>query len=94
MAKQAELKVNVDITPQIAAVARPGDTILIAFDRTLTDDELEQLREDFTGFTDTTDVHIAFVEHVTSMVVVRPDEPVPYELTGKEEGDASARDAG
>lgn len=60
-----------DATPAIAALARAGDTILIGFDRTLSDAELDQLREDFTGFTEVTGVHIAFVEHATSMVVAR-----------------------
>ena len=58
----------------IAAVARPGDTVLIGFDRTLTDEEFEDLREGFGGFTATTGVHIAFVEHAVSMVVARPGE--------------------
>lgn len=58
----------------ISAVAQPGDTVLIGFDRTLTDDELADLREQFEKFLDTTKVHLAFVEHVTSMVVVKGPE--------------------
>ena len=54
-----------------AAVARPGDTIMMAFDRTLTDEELDELHQAFEDFTKTTGVHIAFVEHVTAMVVVK-----------------------
>lgn len=77
----AEVRLKVDITPFIAAAARPGDTILIGFDRSLSDEELEDLREGFEGFTETTGVHIAFVEHATSMVVARADEPIRYELT-------------
>lgn len=60
-----------DATPAIAALARAGDTILIGFDRTLSDAELDQLREDFEGFTEATGVHIGFVEHATSMVVAK-----------------------
>lgn len=59
---------------ELAAIARPGDTILIGFDRTLSDEELDQLREDFEHFTETTGVHIGFVEHATSMVVMRPED--------------------
>ena len=70
-----EARLKIDITPHIAAVARPGDTILIGFDRSLTDEELDQLREDFQDFTETTGVHIGFVERVTSMVVARAEEP-------------------
>lgn len=71
MAGREELKINIDVMPQIAAIAQPGDTIMIGFDRSLSDEELDQLREDFEGFTETTGVHIAFVEHATSMVVAR-----------------------
>ena len=63
-----------DAVVAVAALARPGDTILIGFDRTLTDEELDDLREGFQDFTETTGVHIAFVEHATSMVVARADE--------------------
>lgn len=75
MAQSADMKIRVtaegwaDIA--VAAVARPGDTILIGFDRTLTDDELDELREGFENFTETTGVHIGFVEHATSMAVAR-----------------------
>jgi len=55
----------------LAAVAQPGDTILIGIDRMLTDEELDELREGFKDFMETTGVYIAFVEHVTSMVVVK-----------------------
>lgn len=70
----AEARLSIDITPEIAALARPGDTILIGFDRTLSDEELEALAEGFKGFTNTTGVHIAFVEHATSMAVARGSE--------------------
>ncbi len=76
----AEARLKIDITPQIAAIARPGDTIMLGFDRTLADEELESLAEGFKGFTDATGVHIAFVEHVTSMVVA--------------EGEVASEDAG
>lgn len=69
-----EAHLSIDITPEIAALARPGDTILIGFDRTLSDEELDDLREGFRGFTETTGVHIAFVEHATSMAVARGSE--------------------
>lgn len=71
----AEAHLKIDIMPQIAAVAEPGDTVLIGFDRTLSDEELDRLREDFGGFTETTGVHVAFVEHATSMAVAKG--PVP-----------------
>lgn len=73
MADSTDLKLQIDITPQIAAVARSGDTIMLGFNRTMSDAELEQLREDFSGFTEATGVHIAFVEQVDSMVVARDD---------------------
>lgn len=58
----------------VTAVARPGDTIMIGFNRTLDDEELEDLREAFQGFTDATGVHIGFVEQVAAMVVARPKD--------------------
>lgn len=73
MADTTDLNFTSNMMPNVAAIARPGDTIMLGFDRTLSDDELEQLREDFSGFTEKTGVHIAFVEHVTSMVVARPE---------------------
>jgi hypothetical protein len=69
MATTENLQLN--IMPTLAAVAGPGDTILIGFDRTLSDEELEGLREGFEGFTEATGVHVAFVEHATSMVVAK-----------------------
>lgn len=71
---------HIDIRPHIAAVAQPGDTVLIGFNRTLSDEELAELHEAFEGFFDTTRIHIAFVEQVASMVVVKGD------------GDAEARE--
>lgn len=57
----------------IAAVARPGDTILISFDRTLDDSELADLDEAFSGLSEQTGVHIGIVEGASSMAVVRPE---------------------
>jgi hypothetical protein len=71
MASAGEMKINVNIDPRWAAFAQPGDTILIGFDRSLTDEELDALRESFEDFTEVTGVHIGFVEHVTSMVVAK-----------------------
>ncbi len=76
MAKLEPLKLEMDVVPLLAAVALPGDTVLVGFDRSLSDEELEDLREGFQGFTEATGVHFAFVEHATSMVVMRPDVEV------------------
>lgn len=76
MAQETELKVKVTPEgwiPDIAAIARPGDTLMVAFNRTLTDAELDELREAFEGFTDTTGVHVGFIEQASAMVVVRPE---------------------
>jgi len=71
MASEGEMEINVNLDPRWAAIAERGDTILIGFDRTLTDEELDTLREDFESFTEVTGVHIGFVEHVTSMAVAK-----------------------
>ena len=83
---RADLKIA--ITPQIATVARPGDTILIGFDHTLDEVELESLYESFEDFTQTTGIHIAVVERATSMVVARPDRDDEFEkeFPGADEG--------
>lgn len=81
MAKATE-SLHIDIRPHIAAIARPGDTVMIGIDRSLTDEELDTLREQFEAFMDTTGVHVAVVENVTSMAVVRPDEDEEYRDAG------------
>lgn len=67
-------KIHVDVTPHIAAVAQPGDTVLIGVNRTLTDEELEEFRERFADFSDVTGVHVALAENATSMVVIKGDQ--------------------
>ena len=62
-----------EIVVQVAAVARPGDTVLIGLRDRLCDEELGYMIEDFKEFTETTGIHIALVEGVTSMTVARPD---------------------
>lgn len=76
----------IEIPHTLAAVARPGDTILIGFARRMSDEELEGMRSDFEQFTEVTGIHIAFVEGATSMVVARPD-PAPYEVDAEEISD-------
>lgn len=83
---------HIDIRPYVAAVARPGDVVLIGFSKTLTDEEVELFREQWAGLTDL-GIKIGFIDQVSSMVVARPDEddaflpvyepdePVPYIVT-------------
>lgn len=80
-------------TPELnlAAVARPGDTVLIGLADRMTDEELGYLVEDFKQFTETTGIHIALVEGATSMVVARPDDD---EYDKEFPDDAPAVDAG
>lgn len=68
-------------TPELdlAAIARPGDTVLIGLRDRMTDEEIGYMAEEFKGFTETTGIHIALVEGATSMVVVRPDEGDEYD---------------
>ena len=65
--------VHVDVRPHIAAVAKPGDTVLIGFAHNLTDDEIEALDESFRPLIDQ-GIKIGFVDQVTSMVVVKGPE--------------------
>lgn len=60
---------------ELAAVARPGDTVLIGFAHSLTDEDIEALDESFRPLIDQ-GIKVGFMDNVTSMVVFRPDEEV------------------
>ena len=55
---------------RIAAVARPGDTVLIGFSRSLTEDDIAALDEDF-GPLVKQGIKIGYMDSVSSMVVIR-----------------------
>ena len=57
----------------LAAIARPGDTIVIGFDRPLDDQEVEWMTETFKPLTER-GIQVAFADQVTSIVVARPDD--------------------
>ncbi len=64
--------IHVDIRPHIVALARPGDTVLIGFAHSLTDDDIEAMDESFRPIIDA-GIKIGFLDQVTSMVVFRPE---------------------
>ena len=55
----------------LAAVAKPGDTVLIGFAHSLTDEDIEALDESFRPLIDQ-GIKVGYMDQVTSMVVVRP----------------------
>lgn len=57
----------------LAAVARPGDTLLVGFAHNLTDEDIEALDESFRPLIDQ-GIKVGFMDQVTSMVVFRPEE--------------------
>lgn len=61
---------GIDGLSSLAAVARPGDTVLVGLSIRMSDEEFIELRESFVNFTETTGVHIAIIENVSSLVVV------------------------
>lgn len=67
-----KMSVDVDARYYVAAVARPGDTVLIGFSHSLTDEEIDALDESFKPIIKQ-GIKIGFMDQVTSMVVVRPD---------------------
>lgn len=69
-----------DIRPHIAAVARPGDVVLIGFEHLMSDDELGALKEQFRELVDL-GVRVGVFEGVTSMVVFRGDNAHRVEET-------------
>lgn len=56
----------------LAAFVRPGDTLIIGFARTLTDQEFMDMKENWKPLTDQ-GIKVAFAEGVTSMTVFRPE---------------------
>ena len=64
--------IHVDIRPHIVALARPGDTVLIGFAHSLTDDDIEAMDESFRPIIDA-GIKIGFLDQETSMVVFRPE---------------------
>lgn len=66
--------IHVDVRPHIAAVARPGDTVLIGFAHALTDEDVEALNESFQPLIDE-GIKVGYMDQVTSMVVVKGPEP-------------------
>lgn len=65
--------IHVDVRPHIAAVARPGDTVLIGFAHNLTEEDIEALDESFRPIIDQ-GIKIGFMDQVTSMVVILGEE--------------------
>lgn len=66
--------IHVDVRPHIAAVARPGDTVLIGFAHALTDEDIEALDESFRPLVDQ-GIKVGYMDQVTSMVVFKGPEP-------------------
>jgi hypothetical protein len=62
----------IDQPVALAALARPGDTILIGFAHNLTDDDIEAMDENFKPLVEQ-GIKIGFLDQVTSMVVIRPE---------------------
>lgn len=70
----------------IAAIARPGDTVLIGFAHELTAEDIEALDESFRPLAEL-GLKVGFTDNVTSMVVFRPGEEA---LMGHERTDDNA----
>lgn len=70
MAESNSHTVHIDVRPHIAAVASPGDTVLIGFAHSLTDEDIEAMEENFRPLIDQ-GIKVGFLDQVTSMVVVK-----------------------
>lgn len=64
--------VSPDTPMTLAAIARPGDTVILAFQGYLSDEDIDALTESFRHLKEK-GVEIAFTDQVISMVVVRPE---------------------
>lgn len=69
--------------PHLAAVARPGDTVIIAFEGELSQEDIAQLEQGFEYLT-RKGIEVAFTDQVRSMVVV---SEAGDRLTSEEEAD-------
>lgn len=71
----------------IAAIAQPGDTVIIAFSGQLDDADIEWLNQQFQPIIDR-GVDIQYTDQVSDIVVVRPGEAaaVGFEATAPKEG--------
>lgn len=56
----------------VAAVARPGDTVMLAFGRELTDEDIDILTEGFQSLAER-GIEVAFTDQVESVAVLRAD---------------------
>jgi hypothetical protein len=75
--------IHVDVRPHIAAVARPGDTVLIGFNSPLDDETLQYLDEQFREWSERTGVKVALIADIAQMVVVRADDDEDYPDAGR-----------
>lgn len=58
----------------LAAVARPGDTVIIGLTDVLTDEEHQALVEQWAPIREELGIKIALMEGVSSIVIARPEE--------------------
>lgn len=79
VAPEMKMVVELDVKGGSAAVARSGDTLVVGFRDSLTAEEFDLLRERFQPILDM-GIKVFLVEQNVSLAVLRPDEPVPYEL--------------
>ena len=58
----------------LAALARPGDTVVIAYNGVLDEEEIAGLEEFWTGATFDSGVNVHFTDNVASMVVIKGED--------------------
>jgi hypothetical protein len=81
MAKTETL--HIDVRPHIAAVARPGDTVLIGFNTQLDDESLSYIDEQFREWSEQTGVKVALIADIAQMVVVQAPDDEDYPDAGR-----------
>jgi hypothetical protein len=79
---EVELKVKLsfrdDLLPYMAAIVRPGDTMVVSFEGRITMQQASELQERWHVITKGTS-NIAFLENVAEITVLRPDENIVVE---------------
>lgn len=71
-----------DIKIVHAAVAKPGDTVLIGIEGPIDDETIDALEEHFQPYVEA-GIIVGYIDNVTSMVVMRPNVTFPDHQPGK-----------
>lgn len=85
--RQAELTPKIEAPQpvvQVAAIARPGDTILVGYDHRLSDEEFQEMTSRLRTIGDDLGIRFGVIEGASSVIVVRSEG----DIDGVPQGDS------